>query len=517
MRANDRKTALFLASVLLVTLIGTWLVLRALIVTEETVVISLAWVLGFGFLFFNISYLLHISLAYLFIRKPFLKEAFVKPYPKVALVYPIRNEEHGLLQRIEYSLEGNKLPGLDLWVLSDSDPQYEPEELGIVARLKEQYGERIHYRRRPVPFERKQGNLHEFLHSHPEYSYIYVCDADGTIPRGTILKLLRKAGHPANRDVAIFQCFVRITHARTWYARFERIGTYFAQKLNFTAIQALFRRSISFGHHQLVRAEALRKIRLPKGLLSHDNWDTVILDQMGWRVVFLPDVFAFDEGPPNYLEARARADRWAQGTLQGWPLIFKRGITLASRFLAFYGIYLYVSDIVFFAWVILGLFAHSAPAGELIHFEIDSIWLGLLTNQTLLFLLILSLAVTVFYKLVAVRTLREFGAYLYELFFSTLVTLNNFFYVPLSILAIPLRSLIWRPMKKNPFEEIDLGEAFRKLWSGTTLGLAGTYFCTQLTPYYVWQASPLLLSLSLSIFTVYFTAKAMPPKLREFV
>ncbi len=41
----------------------------------------------------------------------------------------------------------------------------------------------------------------------PEYVYLYVCDADGMIPKGTLLKLLRKAEHPDNRDIAIFQAF----------------------------------------------------------------------------------------------------------------------------------------------------------------------------------------------------------------------------------------------------------------------------------------------------------------------
>lgn len=517
MKLSDRYAFLFLSSVVALTAFGTWFVSTAIVFTADTFLISLAWLAGFAFLFLNVSYLFQLAVLYPFLRMPALKETFIRGLPKTALVYPIRNEEHGLYERIDYSLAGNKIPDLDLWILSDSSPEYEAVELVLVTKLKEKYGERIHYRRREVPYERKQGNLKEFLHSHPEVAYIYVADADGMVPRGVILKLLRKAEHPDNRDVAVFQCFVKIAHAKTWYARFERIGTAFAQRFNFTSIQALFGRSISFGHHHLVRAKLLHAIKLPKGLLSHDNWDTVLFDQMGYRVAFCPDVFAYDEAPSNYLEARARSKRWAQGTLQGWPLVFKTGISLTSRLLAAFGLYLYVADIVFFGWVILGLLAHSAPTGELIHFQIDSIRMGLFANSRLVMALLFSLGVILFHKVVVLRNLRDFREYLYELAFSTLITLNNFFYVPLDIVTLPLRKLDWRPMKKNPLAKMTFSNAAKNLWPGTLLGLIGFYFCTNETPYFVWQATPILLSLIFSIVSVYLTSKSVPEIFRPWV
>lgn len=517
LRDPAKRTALFLGVAALLTFSVVWLVSSTVVFTEETLLWSLVWILGFGFLFFNVAYLFLISLVYPFLKTPLLKEAFVKHFPRVALVYPIRNEPYGMSERIHYSFSGNKLPNTDLWILSDSTEDFVPHENELVRKLEALHPGRVFYRRRRNPVERKQGNLAEFLHSHPEYDYIYVCDADGMVPKGTLLRLLRKAEHPENQDIAIFQAFVRIAHARTWYARFERIGTRFAQKLNFTAVQALFARSISFGHHHLARTKALSKIRIPRGLLSHDNWDTVRLDQTGYRVAFCPDVEAYDEAPSNYLEAKARASRWAYGTLQGIPLIFEPGLTLASRFLAFYGIYLYLADIVFFLWVILGLFSHSLVTGELIHFKIDSIWAGLFTNSILKWTLLASLAVVFFHKAVILRTWEDCRHWLYELLVSTLVTLNNFIYGPLHILSIPLRKLHWRPMAKNPFARVDLAKTVRALWLGTALGLFGLYFCTKLTPYFVWQATPILVSLIFSIPTVYFTAKSMPAKWRSLI
>ncbi len=513
----EARTALFLGAVALLTFLAVRLVSSAIVWTEESRWFGILWIAGFGFLFFNVAFLFALSVLRPFLKDTALKGSYVKEYPKTAIVYPIRNESHGLFERIEYSFSGNMLSNTDLWILSDSSAEFERFEREIVQRLQTSHPDRVFYRRREAPVERKQGNIAEFLGSHPEYVYLYICDADGMIPKGTLLKLLRKAEHPGNRDIAIFQAFIRIAHANSWYARFEKIGTNFAQRFNFASFQAIFGRTISFGHHQLARAGLLSRIKLPKGLLSHDNWDTVLLDKIGYRVAFCADVYAYDEAPSNYLEARARARRWAQGTLQGIPLIFMPRVSLASRFLAFFGIYLYVADVVFLVWLILGLLAHSCLAGELIHFEIDSIWLGACTNSKLKWALIFSIAVVYLHKLCLLKNLKDLKDFFYELVVSTFLTLNNVFYTPLDISSIPLRKLHWKPMAKNPFAEVDFQNTAKVLWPGTAAGLCGLYFCLFLTPYFVWQATPLLTSLILSIPVAYWTARSVPERFKAWI
>ena len=517
-KTPQRRTKVFILLLCALTLAATGLISRSMIFTSETAVLSAAWLFGFGFLFFNVVYLFLLSLAHLFLKKPALKERNnIGTFPKTAVLYPVRNESHGLIERIRFSFSGNDLPGTDLWILSDSSEEFIPYEKDLTEELGRVFPGRAFYRRRPEPRERKQGNIAEFLHAHPEYKYVYICDADGMIPEGTLLKLLRKAEHPENQGIGIFQCTVRIAHAATWYARFERIGARLSQRFSFEALQALLGESISFGHHHLARADVLRRIRLPKGLLSHDNWDTVLLSEIGYRVVFCQDVFAFDEAPSNYLEARARTKRWAKGTLQGWPLVFKAKASLAARFQAFYGIYLYLADIVFFLWAILGVLAHSEPTGQLIHFKIDELWFGLCTNTVLKWTLLFSLGVIFFHKVTILKNRQDVREYLYELGVSTFITLNNFLYVPLDMLAIPFQKLNWRPMAKNPFAKLDLRKTTEALWLGTIFGIYGLYFCTQLTPYFVWQAVPVLSSLILSIPLVYLTSTPMPQGCRRWI
>ena len=290
---------------MVITVAAVRLVLSTLVITRETQLVSFLWVAGFGFLFFNVAYQFILCLCHLLIKKlPVLKEAYVDHFPRVALVYPVRNETHGLFERVGYSFSRNKLPNVDLWILSDSAEGFEQYEREVVERLQRQHPGRVFYRRRKEPVERKQGNIAEFLHAHPEYPLLYICDADGMVPKGTLLKLLKKALHPENRDIAIFQAFVRIAHAATWYARLEKIGADLSQRFSFTAFQAVFGRTISFGHHHLARALADENVKKTyckivanfSNLGKRDFWKK--MESSSW-------VYLYDQtghGPRSYLD-----------------------------------------------------------------------------------------------------------------------------------------------------------------------------------------------------------------------
>ena len=147
----ETRTALFLGAVALLTCLAVWLVSSAIVWTEESRIFGILWVAGFGFLFFDVAFLFILSVLRPFLKETALKGAFVKEFPKTAIVYPVRNESHGLFERIEYSFSGNKLPNTDLWILSDSSAEFEPYEREIVQRLQASHPERIFYRRRKFP------------------------------------------------------------------------------------------------------------------------------------------------------------------------------------------------------------------------------------------------------------------------------------------------------------------------------------------------------------------------------
>lgn len=509
MKKLDSKSKLFFSALLGLTLAGAFLVGREILFGEEEI-LPWIWLMGFAFLFLNVGYLFVISLFSLFLKKKDLPEAYVRDFPKAALCYFIRNEDTGLLyQRMDLSFQGNRLPGLDFWILSDSGAEFEAEELKLTERLREKYGNRIHYRRRKEPVERKQGNIREFIDSHPEYEFLYICDADSFVPKGTILKILKKAAHPENQDIAILQTFIRTANARTYYARFEGIASEVSQKLYFRTLQAVFGQTISFGHQCLVRRALLQKINLPKGLLSHDNWDTALLDQLGYRVVFCSDVETYDEAPAHYLEARRREARWSQGTLQGWPLIFMKGLSPGVRFLSFYGIYCYLAQPVLLVWVLVGLLSQSYFTGELLSFRTDVIWFDLFLNRAVYLVLAFSLGVIFLHRLVVVKTREDFKKFLYELFFSTLVYSGNFLYATLDLLKLPLKKIIWHPMKKNPFEKLNLWESVKALLPGAAVGILGLWYLWKGTPFPRLSALPVLLSLAFGIPIVFYSSKSI--------
>src|SRR3989338_9833784 len=114
---SKKRTSLFLGTVAFMTLAAVWLVSSTMVMTEETFVLSLAWIFGFGFLFFNVAYLFLVIAVHPFLQTPILKEDYVKHFPKVALVYPIRNEPYGLSERIDYSFSGNQFSNVDLSIL----------------------------------------------------------------------------------------------------------------------------------------------------------------------------------------------------------------------------------------------------------------------------------------------------------------------------------------------------------------------------------------------------------------
>jgi len=461
------------------------------------------WLGGFVILAFNISLILVQSLYALWVEDPLLPEVNVEDTRnplRIAMLVCVKNEGEETLERIRYSLQGNS--GVDFWLLSDSEEGASEKEQEWVRILREEFGERIFYRHRAYPLERKQGNLAEWFEtSGKDYEYFFVLDADSTLPEGTVEKLIRKAEHPANQDIGIFQSAIYIAHDHSLFARAASIGQYYAQRLYFRVNQAVFGRSVSFGHNQLVRSSAFRKIKLPEGVLSHDNWDTALLDRVGYRTAFVSDSVSFEEAAQNYLEERSRAKRWMKGSLQGWPILFMSGITFPTRFFIFYQIYLYLVQPVLLAWTLLGLVWGSR------WFQIGLFLEGGEAMKPVVTLLAFTFLVLFGHKFLLVRSLGDLKRIAFEILVSTLVSLNNIFYVTWDFLALPFERLQWLPMRKDPNARVSLQACVRKLLPGTLFGLGAFLWGTLYSPYWTLPSLPIVASLILSIPAVYFTSR----------
>ncbi|GEM_PF-644277 len=494
----------FFSAVFFLTFLQTHFVVKALYFGAG-VLYPYFWLAGFVALAFNVSLIFIQSLYASFIEEPLLPEAGPEEIEEipVALLLCIKNEEEAVLERIRYSLLGNLGPKTHFWLLSDSGADFVEREKEWVGSLKEEFGERVHYRWRSVPYERKQGNLADWFETEGrDYQYFFVLDADSIIPRGTVTKLLQKAEHPANQDIGIFQSAIYIVHDHSLFARANAIGQFYAQRLYFRVNQAIFNRAISFGHNSLIRSQAFQRIKLPTGILSHDNWDTAVLDREGYRTVFVPDTLTFEEAAQHYLEERARMKRWMKGSLQGWPILFMSGISFATRWFIFYQIYLYLMHPVLFLWILLGLVCGSRWFGmPLFH--------GLPPGSVHPLVPVLTFTVLVLYghKFLLGRTFRDLKRIAFEVGVSTLVSLNNIFYTTLDFFSLPFEKLAWRPMAKDPNATVSLAACARELFWGTVFGLAVLLWGIFYSPYWLLTGLPILVSLILSIPAVYITSK----------
>jgi len=457
--------------------------------------------LTFTFLSVNVSILATQAFFALFVKTPVfprVNSSSVLTIP-VALIYCVKNESFGMKERIRFSFTGNLLPNLHLWILSDSDEKHGLYEEKLIEEFRQEFGEeRVFYRRRTPPYERKQGNLKDWLvRFGAPYKYFIVCDADSLLPEGWAEEALSMAEHPENHDIAVFQSAIYITHESSFYSRMQALGQFYAQRFYFLVNQAVLGQSISFGHNQLVRKEAFEKITLPEGILSHDNWETALLDKAGYKVAFIHDLISYEEAPAHYLEERKRAKRWLKGTLQGWPLLFLPGISLSTRFLIFYQIYLYLVQPLLFFWMVSGLLSATSLR--------DNLFSGENTPGLLLW----TLGLIFLHKFAVARSLRDAGRITKEVLFTTLLGLQGIFYGTIDWLTLPLERMGWVPMSKNPGDRPSFPDCVKGLLPGTLVGVLLLHAGLKISPAWTLYALPVITSLILSIPLVYLSSREL--------
>lgn len=466
------------------------------------------WLTGFTILTFDLSCSVLCAVYYPFTKSLILKEKDLSSIPSCAIVYPVRNESVGLYERIQYTLQNNNLPNTRLCFLSDSSQEFLHAEADIISKLRGEFGEeKIYYIHRKHPTNAKPGNIKNWLTREAHnYTYFFVCDADSLLPKDALLKLLRKAEHPENAHIAIFQTKMRVAHAKTIFSKHQEIGVDISQKLYTDVKQRLLGTSLSFGHGNLIRMNAFMNIHVPEGALSHDIWDMALLNKKGFLTLSCPDVTSYEEVPSNYLEMRVRDKRWIKGNFQSAPLLFAKNISIGARFYIFYGLFIYLCQPIFLSWIILTLLGNSSLFGQFLYFKPI---IGSGPNpyyiETYHFATIILSAVYL-HKFILCRNITDCILVLKELFFSTMISLNNIVYHTLDILAICFQNIAWIPMKKDPFTRLTFIKSAKHLWPGTILGLLMAFFIMHFSPHVTLIALPIIVSFSCSIPIVYTTS-----------
>lgn len=511
---TNLKSLLFMMSILLFTFLSSFWIYGTIDFSASNIFLSIFWMSGFVILTFNIGYMLISSIVAIFMKEERFKEKDLLTIPNTAIFYVVRNEHEDVLFSNMYrSFQDNFIGNIDLWLLSNSDSEESVSgEKRVICRLRKYFGEdRVGYfQTKENPLRRKHICIQEWLKEHPEYKYFLVCDADSKLPVGTALKFIRKAEHPDNQDVVVFQSQINVQSKPTYFVKFLGSGQNICQRIYTRANQKVFGRSVSYGSGCLIRCKEFGEIDVPDWVLSHDIWDTVCLEEKKYRVVFCSDVVTFGGFPSNYVEYLKRSRRWIKGTMESLGIILKKKIPIGTRFMALYPIYMYLSQPVFFLWIMTGFFLDS------------KLWKTLFVTQKFAFLgnsyvdlemgshLFLTLFIITAHRFIKCKNMKEIGMVFIQLFASLLICLNSIVFDSLATiewLVQRKKGMQWVPMKKKEDKSISLSEVARKLWIATLVGVTGLTLGYIYSPTWALVALPFLCSFIFGIPVTYLTGK----------
>ena len=355
--------------------------------------VTCIWIAGYFYFTLSTCLSFCLNLWGAFLTRPrILPELDAAPRRRVALVCPIFKEDSArLLIRLAAILRGNLSPDVDLWLLSDSPEGYEEGERNLIEKLRGTFPDRqdaIRYRRRQCNIDKKPGNITDFLFYHGgfRYDYLLVIDNDSLLPAGVITHLLRKAEHPANRRVFLFQARISVYNARTRWARFCQVGMQLGNRLHFRSL--FFSQAPSFGHNCLIRTDVLfrlyhyaedgregQKTRwisrpLPTRELSHDVFDFTYASMLGYSAQYVHDVETFEEAPETSHISFVRSQRWAHGSLSALKLVFEPKASWYARFLVWHGGMSFLNSLFLF-WLLLSFWVAAHPQNLDIFFTND--------------------------------------------------------------------------------------------------------------------------------------------------
>ena len=458
-------------------------------------------------LLFNNAWMLWHSVYYFFLREGVVfAEQPLARIPKTAIVFFVRKESTGLFERLEYSYRNNFLPNVHLWIVSGEAPErYIDYERDVLGRLRKIFGERrVRWLHSDDPANKKREMMELWLEKYEgEYKYFFACDADTMVPKNTLLRLLRKAEHPDNRDIGCFQANTQVGSACTYFADNNRNAVAILMELYLKVRQVVFGEVLSFGHNYLGLCSVMKSLDIPAGVLSHDIWDTVYLRRRGYRTVFCQDVIAYEESPSNYVEERRRNIRWMKGDLETFFLLFEPGVPLGTRFLVYLNLHAYISCIALFLLFNVITFT-----------DVGGYSLG---SRALIAQLLLGygvIAIILLHRLVIARRWTDVKEIYKEIVVSTLVAGNNILYVMVDLVLVMTNRQgwnLWDAMLKNPRQGVSWRQAAGALWPGTVVGLCWiAWLMAHGEVSKLAWSSPIVLAFALSIPTTYFTSKQMP-------
>ena len=455
---------------------------------------------------------------------------------RTALLMPTYNEQPGRvmagLEAIHDSLAATGRRGrFDIFVLSDttdSDIWVAEEAAFLALRARTGDAEHIFYRRRPQNFERKAGNIAEWVRRFgAAYPQMLVLDADSVMDGGAIVRLA--AAMEANPGVGLIQTLPVIVGGASLFARMQQFAGRVYGPLIAHGVAAWHGADGNYwGHNAIIRTRAfaehagLPTLRggAPFGghILSHDFVEAALLRRAGWAVHMVPALAgSYEESPPSLTDLAIRDRRWCQGNLQHIGVLRGRGLHPISRLHLLMGIGSYVTAPMWLLFLVLGILVsiqsslappHYFPNGRSLFPDwpavdpVRSMWVFIGTMGVLLAPKLLAFVV-----LLASPTerrgcggaLRAFASLLIETLLAGLIAPTAMLIQSWAVTGILLgRDGGWNPQRRDD-GGVALREIARSYWPHTLFGLAMGVAAWLVSPLLALWMSPVVLGLGLAI------------------
>ena len=456
--------------------------------------------------------------------------------PRTAVVMPVYNEDPGRvfagLKATYESLEATGRVGrFDFFVLSDTtDPDvWVREELAFAEMRREvSDGSRLKYRNRRENTERKTGNIADFCATWGEqYRYMIVFDADSIMSGVSLVNLVRLM--EANPQVGLVQAPPLPINRRTLFGRVHQFAMQaysliFISGLNFWQGGA----ANYWGHNAIIRIEPfVEHCRLPKlpgkeplggSILSHDFVEAAFMRRAGWKVYLASELRgSYEEMPATLIGYAARDRRWCQGNLQHARLLFSPGFHFISRVHILMGLMSYVASPLWL--LLLGLTTAEGIKEKVARhayfgtgralfpvWEISVREQALALFAVMMGLLLLPKVLSVVVHWRKRERLKAFGGGLklarslvWETVLSTLLAPNLALLQAKFVIGILMgRKVEWKTQDRGE-TGTSLGEAARRHWPSTLLGVLWTAMLAFTAPGLIAWFSPVIAGFVLAI------------------
>ena len=447
--------------------------------------------------------------------------------PVTAIVLPVFNEDVGaVFARLRVMYHALKAQGtLDhfhFFILSDSIDQEKAfeEKLAWERLVTEADGtDRIFYRHRKLPINRKSGNIADFCRRWGSlYRYMICLDADSLMSAPTLVALVRRMED--NHRIGILQTVPRAINGRTIWSRLQQFsmslyGPLFATGANFWQQEE----SNFWGHNAIIRlAPFIKHCALPelpgqsaigRRPMSHDFVEAALMRRAGWEVRLADDLRgSYEETPPNVVEHLKRDRRWCQGNLQHWPLVLARGFRPVTRFHFLHGIFSFLASPLLALVLLLGFLKNlgAAPLSEGLYADAARAQIAILLFGFTMLLLILP---KLFALALAFRHGRapEFGgawkmvasAFLEMAVSILLAPVFLYFHGKFVLFSLLGKNVEWHAQRRTGSDARDWREAGKVFRLPTLLGLATGLLTWWLTPGYFFWLLPIILGWLLAI------------------